>query len=113
MIRIVSRDKLVDLMPLLDLPVEEKIVLICHRPPDIRISRQTSDRVIKVYQVVLLCHVAVAPAVIRKEKDQIDLNAQIEKALQFPLKVCPECEIRSVCVERFCRTFPANIVEEL
>ena len=89
-IRIVLRDELLDLLPVLQAFGHAQVVLVGQAPPDIREGREAAEQVIEIDQVVLLRHVCKTPPVVRMEQNQISLDTQVLQTQQLVLEGVPE-----------------------
>ena len=84
-------------IPLRDgLTIQQEIVFVRQRPPDVRKSREPGDEIADVAEIAFGPHVAIAPAIVWMKNDDIGLDAHFPKCCDLRFEMLEHPRVRSV-----------------
>src|SRR5579883_423850 len=84
-------------VPLRDrLAVEQEVVFVAERPPDVGIGRQPRLEIADIAKVSLSAHVAIAPAVVGVKDDDVGFDPEFAKRADLPFEMAEHRRIGPV-----------------
>ena len=96
MVWIIFHNKGLYIVPVFHRPIHNKIILICHRPPDLRNGCKTTEQVIQIDEIFLHGHMREAPFIIWMKKDQVRLDPHVCQRKDLFFQMLPESKTRTV-----------------
>ena len=98
--RIVLLDDVEEAVPARDrLHVDQEVVFVGERPPDVAKSAEAGDEIAHVAIVLLGRHRAIAPAVVGVEDDDVGFDAHVPQRGDLGLEVTERDDVRPVEIE--------------